>query len=90
MKIVLLGQFSPDTGGISTHINNLALKLINDGQEVYIITRFNKKRKSMANIPGINIIEVDYINIPGLISISFYLNAKKALEKLIKRTNIDI
>ncbi|WP_409199674.1 glycosyltransferase family 4 protein [Methanobrevibacter sp. DSM 116169] len=87
MKIAMVGQFPPHIGGVGTHIYRLSKKLVQEGHEVYVITY---PHKDIKNIDGINVIATEGINIPGLRGILFYLNAKKALKKLVKEKDIDI
>ncbi len=87
MKIAMIGQFPPHIGGVGVHIHTLSKKLIEEGHEVYVITY---PHKDIKDIDGIHVIGTKGINIPGLRGLGFYINAKKALKKLIKEENIDI
>jgi len=87
MKIAIIGQFPPHIGGVGMHIYTLSKKLVEEGHEVYVITY---PHKDIKDIGRIHVISTEGIDIPGLRGILFYLNAKKALKKLVKEKNIDI
>ncbi len=87
MKIAMVGQFPPHVGGVGVHIHSLAKRLVEQGHEVYVITY---PHKNIKDIDGIHVIGTKGINIPGLRALTFKINAKKALEKLLKTTHIDI
>ena len=87
MKIAMIGQFPPHIGGVGVHIHTLAKKLVKEGHEVYVITY---PHKNIKDIDGIHVIGTKGINIPGFRALLFYLNAKKALKKLVKEEKIDI
>ncbi|MBE6500305.1 MAG: glycosyltransferase family 4 protein [Methanobrevibacter thaueri] len=87
MKIAMIGQFPPHVGGVGVHIHTLSKKLVSKGHEVYVITYPHKELK---DIDGIHVIKTKGINLPGIRGLMFKKNAKKALEKLIEKENIDI
>ena len=87
MKIAMVGQFPPHVGGVGVHIHTLSKKLIEEGHEVYVITY---PHKDIKDIDGIHVIGTKGLNIPGFRGLMFKKNAKKALEDLIKKENIDI
>ena len=87
MKIAMVGQFPPHVGGVGVHIHSLAKKLVEEGHEVYVITY---PHKDIKDIDGIHVIGTKGINIPGIRGLTFKMNAKKALEKLLKTEDIDI
>ena len=87
MKIAMVGQFPPHVGGVGVHIHTLSKELVRQGHEVYVITY---PHKDIKDIDGIHVIGTKGLNIPGVRGLMFKINAKKALEKLVERENIDI
>ena len=87
MKIAMVGQFPPHVGGVGVHIHTLSKKLVEEGHEVYVITYPHKKIK---DIDGIHVIGTKGLNIPGVRGLMFKMNAKKALEELLEKEDIDI
>ena len=87
MKIAMVGQFPPHVGGVGVHIHTLSKKLVDEGHEVYVITYPHKEIK---DIDGIHVIGTKGLNLPGVRGLMFKKNAKKALENLIEKENIDI
>lgn len=87
MKIAMVGQFPPHVGGVGVHIHTLSKKLVSEGHEVYVITYPHKEIK---DIDGIHVIGTRGLNIPGVRGLMFKKNAKKALENLLKKEDIDI
>ena len=87
MKIAMVGQFPPHVGGVGVHIHTLSKKLVEKGHEVYVITYPHKEIK---DIDGIHVIGTKGLNIPGVRGLMFKKNAKKALEELLEKEDIDI
>ena len=87
MKIAMVGQFPPHVGGVGVHIHTLSKKLVEDGHEVFVITYPHKEIK---DIDGIHVIGTKGLNIPGVRGLMFKKNAKKALENLLEKEDIDI
>lgn len=87
MKIAMVGQFPPHFGGVGVHIHTLSKKLVEEGHEVFVITY---PHKEIRDIDGIHVIGTKGINLPGIRGLMFKNNAKKALEDLIKKEDIDI
>ena len=87
MKIAMVGQFPPHFGGVGVHINTLSKKLVEEGHEVFVITY---PHKEIRDIDGIHVIGTKGINLPGIRGLMFKNNAKKELEDLIKKEDIDI
>ena len=83
----MVGQFPPHVGGVGVHIHTLSKKLVEEGHEVYVITYPHKEIK---DIDGIHVIGTKGINIPGVRGLMFKMNAKKALEELLEKEDIDI
>lgn len=87
MKIAMVGQFPPHFGGVGVHIHTLSKKLVEQGHEVYVITYPHKELK---DIDGIHVIGTRGLNVPGVRGLMFKKNAKKALENLLEKEDIDI
>ena len=87
MKIAMVGQFPPHVGGVGVHIHTLSKKLVEQGHEVYVITYPHKEIK---DIDGIHVIGTKGLNIPGVRGLMFKKNAKRALENLLSKEDIDI
>lgn len=83
----MVGQFPPHVGGVGVHIHTLSKKLVEEGHEVYVITYPHKEIK---DIDGIHVIGTKGLNIPGVRGLMFKKNAKKALENLLEKEDIDI
>ena len=83
----MVGQFPPHVGGVGVHIHTLSKELVRQGHEVYVITY---PHKDIKDIDGIHVIGTRGLNIPGVRGLMFKKNAKKALEELVERENIDI
>ena len=87
MKIAMVGQFPPHIGGVGVHIHTLSKELVAQGHEVYVITY---PHKNIEDIDGIHVIGTKGLNIPGVRGLMFKKNAKKALENLLEKEDIDI
>ena len=87
MKIAMVGQFPPHVGGVGVHIHTLSKELVKQGHEVYVITY---PHKDIKDIDGIHVIGTRGLNIPGVRGLMFKMNAKKALEELLEKEDIDI
>lgn len=87
MKIAMVGQFPPHVGGVGVHIHTLSKKLVEEGHEVFVITY---PHKDIKDIDGIHVIGTKGLNIPGVRGLMFKKNAKKALESLLEKEDIDI
>ena len=87
MKIAMVGQFPPHVGGVGVHIHTLAKELVNQGHEVYVITY---PHKDIKDIDGIHVIGTKGLNISGVRGLMFKRNAKKALENLLEKEDIDL
>lgn len=87
MKIAMVGQFPPHIGGVGVHVHTLSKKLVEEGHEVFVITY---PHKEIRDIDGIHVIGTKGLNIPGVRGLMFKKNAKKALENLLEKEDIDI
>jgi glycosyltransferase involved in cell wall biosynthesis len=61
--------------------------LVEEGHDVYVITY---PHKEIRDIDGIHVIGTKGLNIPGVRGLMFKKNAKKELEKLLEKEDIDI
>lgn len=83
----MVGQFPPHIGGVGVHIHTLSKKLVEEGHEVFVVTYPHKEIK---DIDGIHVIGTKGLNIPGVRGLMFKKNAKKALNELLEKEDIDI
>ena len=83
----MVGQFPPHVGGVGVHIHTLSKQLVSEGHDVYVITY---PHKDIKDIDGIHVIGTKGLNIPGVRGLMFKKNAKKALEELLEKEDIDI
>lgn len=87
MKIVMVGDFPPRIGGVSSHIHTLSKKLVEEGHEVFVIAY---SHRNLQNIGGIKVIGAKVIDKPVIRPLTFIINAKRKLKELIKKEDIDI
>ena len=87
MKIAMVGQFPPHVGGVGVHIHTLAKQLVKQNHEVYVITY---PHKDIKDIDGIHVIGTTGLDVPGIRGLMFRRNAKKALNDLVEKEDIDI
>ncbi|MDR3063608.1 MAG: glycosyltransferase family 4 protein [Methanobrevibacter sp.] len=95
MKIAIVGQYPPHIGGVSNHTNKLSQKLVENGDEVFVITYYHKDIKKQQYNKGQynenNHVMVPYgINIPGLRALFFIIFGTIKLIKIVKKYDIDI
>ena len=83
----MVGQFPPHVGGVGVHIHTLSKQLVSEGHEVFVITY---PHSDIKDIDGIHVIGTKGLNIPGVRGLMFKMNAKKALEELLAKEDIDI
>ena len=83
----MVGQFPPHVGGVGVHVHTLSKQLVSEGHEVYVITY---PHKDIKDIDGIHVIGTKGLNIPGVRGLMFKMNAKKALNELLEKEDIDI
>ena len=72
MKIYIIGQKGIPAvgGGVETHVNDLAVKLVEKGHEVFAYTRNNYSDKKIKEYQGIKLISLPSINTDSLDAIS--------------------
>ena len=83
----MVGQFPPHVGGVGVHIHTLSKQLVIEGHEFFVITY---PHSDIKDIDGIHVIGTKGLNIPGVRGLMFKKNAKKALEELLEKEDIDI
>lgn len=90
MKIYLIGQkgLPATSGGVENHVNNLAVKLLESGHEVFAYTRPNYTSKNWSEYLGIKLISRPGINSKNLDAISHTFVA--CLDFIFKRKEADI
>ncbi|KZX14865.1 glycosyltransferase family 4 protein [Methanobrevibacter curvatus] len=95
MKIAIVGQYPPHIGGISNHTNKLSQKLVENGDEVFVITYYHKDIKKQhhnkqQHNENIHVMVPYGINIPGLRALFFIIFGTIKLIKIVKKYDIDI
>ena len=72
MKTYLIGQkgIPAKNGGVEKHVENLAIRLANSGQEVFVYARNNYQDKKIKQYQGVNIINLPSIGTKNLDAIS--------------------
>lgn len=72
MKAFLIGQkgIPAKNGGVEKHVENLAIRLANSGQEVFVYARNNYQDKKLKQYQGVNIINLPSIGTKNLDAIS--------------------
>jgi len=72
MKIYIIGQkgIPAISGGVENHVENLAIRLVEKGHEVFAYTRRNYSDKNKKNYKGVNLISLPSINGKNLDAIS--------------------
>ncbi|MDR0912505.1 MAG: glycosyltransferase family 4 protein [Methanobrevibacter sp.] len=92
MKIAMIGQYPPHIGGVSSHINRLSASLVENKDEVFVITYQHKNinKKEFIDENGVHVITPFGINIGGLRAIFFIIFATISLIKTVKKYNVDI
>lgn len=90
MKIYIIGQkgIPAISGGVENHVENLAVKLVEKGHEVFAYTRRNYSNKNIKNYRGINLISLPSINTKNLDAISHTFLA--CLDFVFKRKKVDV
>lgn len=87
MKIIMVGKFPPHIGGISTYVYELSKKLIENNDEVYVLTY---PIDNVENIGNIHVETAKTINIKGLRGLLFAFNGTLKLINIVKNNNIDL
>lgn len=72
MKIYIIGQkgLPAHGGGVETHVENLAIKLVQSGHDVFAYTRRNYSSKNFTEFMGVKLISLPSINTKNLDAIS--------------------
>lgn len=72
MKIYLIGQkgIPAKNGGVEKHVENLAIRLAQQGQEVFVYSRKNYQTEEISNYRGINIISLPSVGTKNLDAIT--------------------
>ncbi len=90
MKIYIIGQKGIPAvgGGVETHVDNLAAKLVELGHDVFAYTRRNYTEKTLKSYKGIKLISLPSINTNHLDAISHTFLA--CLDFVFKRRKADV
>lgn len=72
MKAYLIGQkgIPAKNGGVEKHVENLAVRLARNGQEVFVYARNNYQDKKLKHYQGVNIINLPSVGTKNLDAIS--------------------
>ena len=72
MKVFLIGQkgIPAKNGGVEKHVENLAIRLANSGQEVFVYARNNYQDQKLKEYQGVNIINLPSIGTKNLDAIT--------------------
>ena len=87
MKIAMVGKFPPHIGGISTYVYELSKKLIENNDEVYVLTYPIANAEDIGNI---HVETAKTINIKGLRGLFFAFNGTLKLINIVQNSNIDL
>lgn len=90
MKIVFIGQkgIPAKFGGVERHVSDLAVRLVELGNEVIVYTRTNYTDKNLKEYRGVNLVSLPNIKTKNLDAISHTFFA--CLDVIFKRKNVDI
>jgi glycosyltransferase involved in cell wall biosynthesis len=86
---MLSGEYPPRWGGMGSVVYHLAGHLAKNGHRVSVITRSNGGKR-IPTQPGVEIIEVGWAPIPMQFTRSYGRTALRALEKLHRRSTVDV
>ncbi len=84
----MIADFLPHINGLTNHVYTLSQQLIQQKNDVFVITFPNKN--NIKEINGIKIIQSKGQDIHYLRELSILLSGEKLLENLVKKENIDI
>lgn len=83
----MIGKFPPHIGGISTYVYELSKKLIENNDEVYVLTYPIANAEDIGNI---HVETAKTINIKGLRGLFFAFNGTLKLINIVQNNNIDL
>jgi N-acetyl-alpha-D-glucosaminyl L-malate synthase BshA len=87
MKIAMVGHFPPHIGGISSYVYLLSKKLIENGDEVFVLTY---PHENVHSIDGIEVESAAAPNIKGLRGIIFSLTGSMKLIQMVRENDINL
>ena len=87
MKIAMVGKFPPHIGGISSYVYELSKKLIENNDEVYVLTY---PADYVEDIGNIHVSSAKTINIKGLRGIFFTFNGTLKLVNIVQSHSINL
>jgi glycosyltransferase involved in cell wall biosynthesis len=87
MRICILGQYPPHTGGVSSHTYLLSQELVDRGDEVIVLTYPNPR---INNFDGVKVFNAWAPNMKGLRGLFFSISSYFKLKQIIKEYNIDL
>ncbi|MDO8870530.1 MAG: glycosyltransferase family 4 protein [Methanobacteriaceae archaeon] len=87
MKIAMVGHFPPHIGGISSYVYLLSKKLIENGDEVFVITY---PHENVQSLEGIHVESATAPNIKGLRGMIFSLTGTIKLIQMVRENDINL
>ncbi|MDP1551988.1 MAG: glycosyltransferase family 4 protein [Methanobacteriaceae archaeon] len=87
MKIAMVGHFPPHIGGISSYVYFLSKKLVENGDEVYVVTY---PHENIQNLEKIHVESASAPNIKGLRGLIFSLTGTIKLIKMVRNYDINL
>ncbi|HSO25714.1 MAG TPA: glycosyltransferase family 4 protein [Methanobacteriaceae archaeon] len=87
MRIAMVGHFPPHIGGISSYVYLLSKKLIENGDEVYVLTY---PHEDVQSLQGIHVESASAPNIKGLRGLVFSINGTRKLIQMVREYDINL
>lgn len=87
MRIVMVGHFPPHIGGISSYVYLLSKRLLENGDEVYVLTY---PHENIQSLEGIHVESASAPNIKGLRGFVFSINGTLKLIKMVRNHDINL
>lgn len=87
MKVCMIGHFPPHLGGISSYVYLLSKSLIENGDEVYVVTY---PHENIHDLENIHVESVSTPKIKGLRGLFFAINGARKVIQMVKENDIDI
>ncbi|PKL67786.1 MAG: glycosyl transferase family 1 [Methanobacteriales archaeon HGW-Methanobacteriales-1] len=87
MKIAMVGHFPPHIGGISSYVYLLSKKLIENGDEVFVLTY---PHENIQSLEGIHVESATAPNIKGLRGMIFSLTGTIKLVQMVRENDINL
>lgn len=88
MKICMVGHFPPHIGGISSYVYLLSKRLVENGDEVFVLTYPHEEIQP--SVDGISVESASAPNIKGLRGLIFSLTGSMKLIQIIRENDINL